>query len=87
MSFNSLEKQNLVRKLGNMTWYFTPEAIAAFQDVGVPIPRGLTSFILKILSMKVIQDGAIQVAIMGLSLEIRKSKYDIFVDLLEDGIS
>ena len=86
MSLNQMQQQDLIRKLGRTTWHFTPEAIAAFQDVGLPIPKGLTSFMLKVLSLKVIQEGEVQLTMMGLGLKIRKREYDIFVDLIEEAV-
>ena len=67
-----------------MTWRFSPEVVDAFNNVGIPIPGGLQSFILKVLSMRVVKEGEIEFTSMGLGLKIRKRKYNFSVDLLEE---
>jgi hypothetical protein len=79
-----VENQYTIIKLSNMTWWFSPEVIRAFEDAGMPVPKGLRSFILKVLSMRKVQEGEIQLTMMGLGLRIEKAKFKISVDLLEE---
>lgn len=67
-----------------MTWRFSPEVVDAFDDAGIPVPGGLQSFILKVLSMRIVKEGEIEFTSMGLGLKIQKRKYTFAVDLLEE---
>ena len=78
-----MERQYTIIKLSNMTWWFSPEVIQAMEDAGMPVPKGLQSFILKVLSMRKVQEGEVELMMMGLGLRIEKAKFNISVNLLE----
>jgi hypothetical protein len=82
---NQVDNHYTIIKLSNMTWWFSPEVIAAFEDAGMPMPNELKSFIFKVLSMKKVRDGEVELTMMGLGLRIQKDKFNISVNLLEDG--
>jgi hypothetical protein len=79
-----MESQITTVKLSQMSWHFSAPVIDAFTEIGIPVPSGLTSFILKVLSMKVVKEGATDLAMMGLPLKIVKQKYNLFVYLNEE---
>jgi hypothetical protein len=66
-----------------MSWHFSAPVIEAFADLGLTIPAGLTSFILKVLSMKVVPEGITEFPKMGLGLSTVKKENEYTVDLVE----
>jgi hypothetical protein len=81
----NMENQDTTVNLSNMTWEFSPEVTTAFKEMGIPIPGGLTSFILKILSAKKLQQGQVELTMLGLGFRIERIGDDFTVNLIEAG--
>ncbi|MDX1436955.1 MAG: hypothetical protein R3335_09095 [Anaerolineales bacterium] len=77
-------KQDITVRISEMTWYFSTPVIDAFKDMGISIPEGLTSFLLKVLANNLIREGSIDLLMIGLGLRIVKKESMYTVDLIEE---
>jgi hypothetical protein len=78
-----IENEDVTVNISEMSWHFSAPVIAAFKDMGLPIPSGLISFFLKLLSNNVVRDGTTDFLMIGLALRIVKENNNFTVDLIE----
>ena len=67
-----------------LTWRFSPSVIDEFKELEIPVPEGLTSFIIQVLSLDILEEGTIEYPMIDVVLVLEKSGEDVSVRLQEE---
>jgi hypothetical protein len=74
-----MEMQYTIIKHDNTTWWFTPKVITAFDDAGMPMPKGLRTFLLRVKSLMLDKRERIELNAMGIGVLVENYGNDFFV--------
>lgn len=67
-----------------MSWQFSNRALGALERMGVSSSAGLKSFILKLLTMRVVREGETEINFFGTGLRVHQEGKQFAVVTLEE---